>query len=105
MGKIVQHNYVLFVFRFGHKCTYAHDNDIKSQLQAKEDTNETSPILSNSGSQSAPRAAEPASSYDTSAVITGQSTQGNAKKKRPGLSNGIVPSKKAMKFFDKVYDK
>jgi hypothetical protein len=40
--------------------------------------------------------------YDASAVI---SSQGTAKKKRPGLSEGLVPSKKAMKFFDKVYDK
>ena len=28
----------------------------------------------------------------------------NVKKKRPGLSDQITPSKKAMKFFDKVYE-
>ncbi len=48
---------------------------------------------------------EPATSYDKSAVITGRSSQGNVKKKRPGLSDSLVPGKKAMKFFDKVYEK
>jgi len=47
---------------------------------------------------------EPKPDYDESSVITGSSSQGVSKKKRPGLSTSLVPSKKAMKFFDRVYE-
>ena len=39
--------------------------------------------------------------YDEGAVIEGG---GVKKKKRPGLSDGLVPGKKAMKFHNRVYN-
>lgn len=43
--------------------------------------------------------------YDAGAVIAAEDTQGMMrKKKRPGLTSGLVPGKKAMKFHNKVYN-
>jgi hypothetical protein len=73
-------------------------------LQTKEEEEEDkTPNLSSSSRPKPPDKTVP-DQYDSSAVITGQSSQGGARKKRPGLSDSLVPGKKAMKFFDKVYE-
>ncbi len=117
--------------RFGHKCSFAHDSDIglktrepdaekvitggsvgdvKSGLADSQNTQGTPPVTV---SRTVPKVAPTPPSttedesrvYDDSAVIEGEDTQlGSKKKKRPGLSEGVMPSKKAMKFHNKVYN-
>lgn len=122
-GKKICWNFRKGRCRFGHNCSFAHDSDIG--LKTKEP--DADKVISgasvgdvNSGGGGgartvpemhvpvaakplapAPPAAAP-QDYDKSAVIEGADFQGIKKKKRPGLSQGIVPSKKAMKFHNKV---
>ena len=57
----------------------------------------TSKKMENTASQNTP--------YDDSAVISADDSQGfSKKKKRPGLAEGLVPGKKAMKFHNSVYN-
>merc|ERR1719225_2305100 len=80
--------------RFGSKCTYAHDSDVKQ----KPTTNEEPLSKKEAFLNTAPSTEEHEDNPD--AVI-----ENNKKpKKRPGLSQGLTPSKKAMKFHEKVYN-
>eukprot|EP00095_Tigriopus_kingsejongensis_P003510 maker-scaffold373_size192110-snap-gene-0.47 protein:Tk03510 transcript:maker-scaffold373_size192110-snap-gene-0.47-mRNA-1 annotation:"PREDICTED: hypothetical protein LOC100648931" len=90
--------------RFGHKCTFAHDSDVKTASVIKEPT-AVENVASTASAQAPAIVRAPLTDYDEGAVITGQDSQGmSKKKKRPGLSDGLVPGKKAMKFYKKVYN-
>ncbi len=121
-GKKVCWNFRKGRCRFGHKCTFAHDSDVglKKPDPASFEPNFTSGPSSSSPvapvgaippvalSPSPPPPPAVGASYNEGSVITGEDTQGLAvamrKKKRPGLSQDITPSKKAMKFHNKVYN-
>lgn len=79
-GKKVCWNFRKGRCRFGSKCTFAHDSDVAAS--SKEETNE----------------------QDTSNDVVAVAKNMNAKKKRPGLSDNLVPGKKAMKFHNQVYN-
>ncbi len=114
-GKKVCWNFRKGRCRFGHKCTFAHDSDIglkkpeaapkKPDISAEPSSGQVAPPP-----QPPPAAQLPVQSaeFDEGSVISGEDTQGYAaaakKKKRPGLSQDLTPSKKAMKFHNKVYN-
>lgn len=89
--------------RFGHKCTFAHDSDVK--VTSANQTPDPVAEMAEAAVSSAPKAIQLADSeYESGAVISAEDSQGMVrKKKRPGLSDDLVPGKKAMKFYNKVY--
>ncbi|XP_034769245.2 uncharacterized protein LOC117966720 [Acipenser ruthenus] len=70
--------------RFGHKCKFAHDSDLQTPVL---------PVPSPAGSTQSPPA-EPADHRDRSEP--GQPRTG---KRKPGLSNTLVPPKRSMKNY------
>lgn len=93
--------------RHGHKCTFAHDTDVKTARGGQQaeprydaDSQITSREKAPGGSgpviqlAAAPRELTPPREEEEDPV---------QRKKRPGLSQGLVPSKKAMQFHNKVY--
>ena len=112
-GKKVCYNFRKGRCRHGHKCKFAHDNDVSKAVSenlysAKYD--EASQI-SNDKAESRTLAPVPmVQSNEEFAFGSGPEgdpsvvTISSGKKKRPGLSDGLVPSKKAMKFHNKVYN-
>ena len=76
--------------RFGNKCTFAHDSDVKVQAGTN-----VAPGTSRGQEDEVKAMAEAA----------GAIVESNKRpRKRPGLSDGLVPGKKAMKFHQKVYN-
>jgi len=101
-GKKVCWNFRKGRCRFGSKCTFAHDSDIKHRpqmaLQSNHNagTNSEKPMVNQ---------ANTASFIDPDADNSDAVIECNKRaKKRPGLSDGLVPGKKAMKFHEKVYN-
>lgn len=90
-GKKVCWNFRKGRCRFGSKCTFAHDNDVPSKKSHETPDQIVMPNQPSRGSEPGPA--------DEGVVIENNKRP----KKRPGLSNSIVPGKKAMKFHDKVY--
>ena len=76
--------------RFGNKCTFAHDSDVKVQ--------KTNAAPGTSKGQEDEVSAKPAEAAE--AIVESNKRP----RKRPGLSDGLVPGKKAMKFHQKVYN-
>jgi len=109
-GKKVCYNFRKGRCRHGHKCKFAHDNDVSSAVSenlysAKYD--EDAQISSDKAAVSRTLAPVPmVGSQDVTEEVSGENgaTISSGKKKRPGLSDGLVPSKKAMKFHNKVYN-
>jgi len=98
-GKKVCWNYRKGRCRFGHNCTFAHDSDIGLRKRAVE-TADKRPDFASAPSASAPGQSLLAAEEDSS--TDGGPAAG--RKKRPGLAEGLVPGKKAMKFHNKVYN-
>jgi len=101
-GKKVCWNFRKGRCRHGHKCSFAHDSDVKTSVVESLYT---------------PKYDEGAQvSCDKVDTMTVQPLQMNrsmreeedegqkVRKKRPGLSEGLMPSKKAMQFHNKVYN-
>lgn len=91
-GKQICWNYRKGRCRFGHNCKYVHDSD----------------VVGLSGSTQDPEPAEPevvATSAAAPCKVGNEGTAQKHKKKRPGLSDSVVPSKKAMKFYHKTQGK
>ena len=99
--------------RFGSKCTFAHDSDVKQKPELtgtatttndseknRQNNAATGANLVQLNSNHSAQKFENDELDNSEAVIECNKT----KKKRPGLSNGLVPSKKAMKFHEKVYN-
>ena len=101
-GKKICWNFRKGRCRFGHKCTYAHDSDVLASIQRQTESSELSE--SELTARLPTETASTSKKYDDSAVISSSGMHQSVKKKRPGLSDQITPSKKAMKFFDKVYE-
>jgi len=97
--------------RFGSKCTFAHDSDVKQKPELTGTTTaDSEKNRQNSAATGAnlvqPNANHSAHMFENDELDNSEAVIecNKAKKKRPGLSNGIVPSKKAMKFHEKVYN-
>lgn len=108
-GKKVCYNFRKGRCRHGHKCKFAHDNDVSSAVtenlySAKYD--EDAQISSDKAVSRTLAPVPMVGSQDVTEDGEGESgaTISSGKKKRPGLSDGLVPSKKAMKFHNKVYN-
>jgi len=82
--------------RQGAQCKFAHDNDVKTNRVHEVKYDADSQISSEKCHQGAVEQIKlnPVHNAEEEVVM---------RKKRPGLSQGIVPSKKAMKFHKKVY--
>ena len=113
-GKKVCYNFRKGRCRHGHRCKFAHDNDVSKEVSdslysAKYDEaaqishekveTDTRPHLHLAPTTEDVDLLLPPESEPEGAVISA------GKKKRPGLSDKLVPSKKAMKFHNKVYSK
>ncbi|XP_064460387.1 uncharacterized protein LOC135370537 [Ornithodoros turicata] len=82
-GKKICWNYRKGRCRFGHNCKYFHDSDVPTQLVPPADT-----------------VTVVADTLDADACS--QSQPAKPKNKRPGLSDGVQLSKKAMKFYHRT---
>ncbi|KAK8385580.1 hypothetical protein O3P69_016388 [Scylla paramamosain] len=94
-GKKICWNYRKGRCKFGHNCKYAHDSDISKPSEPKEaqsNLNSTTTATALYGDTAASQVSV------TESVIDELSAK---KKKRPGLSEGIVPSKKVQKIYRK----
>lgn len=100
-GKKICWNYRKGRCRFGHKCAFAHDSDLQKTAEELEEENklQTTVICQNGLSKNIvlPDTANFEPNNDAKTA--------NAKKKRPGLSQGLAPGKKVMKMFHKQQDK
>merc|ERR1712066_285966 len=107
-GKKVCWNFRKGRCRFGSKCTFAHDNDValpkEDDAEAATSDNQTGQVSATPGGvlqlgTQPPNECDPnpAGLDQSSAVIS------HNKRKRPGLSDGLTPSKKASKFYNKLY--
>ncbi|XP_077509806.1 uncharacterized protein LOC144120891 [Amblyomma americanum] len=85
-GKQICWNYRKGRCRFGHNCKYVHDSDVVG-LSTQE-----------------PEPPEP-EVVATSAAASSDCTSHKRKNKRPGLSDNLSLSKKAMKFYHKTQGK
>jgi len=95
--------------RHGHKCSFAHDNDISSSLvekmyTPKYDSEAQVADGKNAGSVAPLRTVGMQPDWRLQEAEENEE-EARVRKKRPGLSQGLVPSKKAMKFHEKVYSK
>lgn len=87
-GKKICWNHRKGKCRFGHNCKYAHDTELqkpKEQLQLERQIEQT--VLCQS--QMLPE----------TSINDIKQMQGIEKRKRPGLSRGLVPNKKVMKNY------
>lgn len=83
-GKKICWNYRKGRCRFGHNCKYFHDSDVPTQIVPPADT-----------------VTVIADTLDTEGGAS-RSQPDRVKNKRPGLSDGLQLSKKAMKFYHKT---
>ncbi|XP_066253011.1 uncharacterized protein [Euwallacea similis] len=103
-GKKICWNYRKGRCRFGHNCKYAHDSDIQKsqqQLNAELEVAKARSVVCQSGSlnsslMSQKFSLEQANPCEDSAQVP-EATK--TKRKRPGLSQGLVPGKKVMKQY------
>lgn len=96
--------------RFGSRCKYAHDSDLQSTAAlacmgtAEEDGTEAGSDTTGLTQAAPPPPQTPDSQTTTSFLRRGQEEDGTeeerARKKRPGLSNTLIPPKKALKQFN-----
>ncbi|XP_056644694.1 zinc finger CCCH domain-containing protein 8 [Diorhabda sublineata] len=99
-GKKICWNYRKGRCRFGHKCKYAHDSDIqktKEQIEVeKAVTINNSIVCENilSGMKS-----KPVKTTDERSDNEEGNTKNKQKRKRPGLTQGLIPGKKIMKQY------
>jgi len=89
--------------RQGAKCKFGHDNDVKTDRIAAENKYDAESQISSD--KAANGAAHPIRFNPAEREISPPKEEEEAavRKKRPGLSQGLIPSKKAMMFHKKVY--
>lgn len=78
--------------RFGHNCKYAHDSDLHSDMPADSSDQSESNTVCDSLSGSVPKVDK----HDV--PVEGEVLK---KKKRPGLTQGLVPGKKVINMYKK----
>ena len=109
-GKKVCYNFRKGRCRHGHKCKFAHDNDV-----SKDVTDNLYSVKYDEASQISSDKADTDTRPPISMVMVtpdtvdtdqdnGAASISSGKKKRPALSDNLTPSKKAMKFHNKVYN-
>jgi len=108
-GKKVCYNFRKGRCRHGHKCKFAHDNDVSKAVsdnlytakydEAAQISNEKQETDTRPNIHLVPNIGQDVDVAEDPSVVSISS----GKKKRPGLSDGLTPSKKAMKFYNKVY--
>ena len=103
-GKKVCLNFRKGRCRHGHNCKFAHDNDVskdvvESLYSVKYD--ETAQISNDKSETDTKPQIQLVTSDHT---LDDQHETVQRKQKRPGLSDTLTPSKKAMKFHNKVYN-
>lgn len=93
-GKKICWNYRKGKCRFGHKCKYAHDSELqKSREQLKvENQIQQTIIYQNKEAPQAPC---------KEIKLIQNNFKNKEKRKRPGLAQGLVPSKKVLKSYFK----
>lgn len=92
-GKKICWNYRKGKCRFGHNCIYAHDSDLQKtaeQLEAENQVQQTVLCQNKKLPQPTPHELK---QIQSEAVLNQQ------KRKRPGLTQGLVPGKKVMKDY------
>jgi len=89
--------------RQGAKCKFGHDNDVKTDRVVPENKYDVESQISND--KAAKGAAQPIKFNPNSRREPTPEKEEDVmmRKRRPGLSEGLVPSKKAMMFHQKVY--
>ncbi|XP_017779329.1 PREDICTED: uncharacterized protein LOC108564734 [Nicrophorus vespilloides] len=98
-GKKVCWNYRKGRCRFGHNCKYAHDSDLqktKEELSLENRVENT--VICQNQELTQPSAQE-------LLQIKNDSTAANQKRKRPGLTQGLVPGKKVMRSYKQQHNK
>lgn len=95
-GKKICWNYRKGRCKFGHNCKYAHDSDISKPADSKDIQSTIHTTTKGTVQHGDNTVASQVTVTD--AVIDELSPK---KKKRPGLSDGIVPSKKVQKLHRK----
>lgn len=91
-GKKICWNYRKGKCRFGHKCTFAHDSDLhrsKAELDALNAPQET--LICQAQHTNGPPHEE--------VEVDQENNQTTLKRKRPGLSQTLVPGKKVLKMY------
>ena len=88
-GKQICWNYRKGRCRFGHNCKFAHDSDLH------QSTSQSSSFSGNVSGQNVPDGGS--SDHDSDEGEEGQAKR----KKRPGLSQTLVPGKKVMNMYKK----
>lgn len=94
-GKKICWNYRKGKCRFGHNCIYAHDSDLqktKEQLEAENQVQQT--VLCQNQLLPQP-------SIQELKEIQQDAIANKKSRKRPGLTQGLVPGKKVMKSYMK----
>lgn len=88
--------------RHGHRCSFAHDSDINSSVAEKLYTPKYDKEAQISSDKMNSGLVAPLEMGDD---MKEDLEEAPRKKWRPGLSNGLEPSKKAMRFHNEVYNK
>jgi len=99
-GKKVCWNFRKGRCRHGHKCSFAHDSDVKSSVVESLYSPKYESGAQVSCQKADTRTVQP---LQMEMMVGEVEEDGVVRKKRPGLSDGLQPSKKAMKFHNKVY--
>uniref|UniRef100_G3MSA1 C3H1-type domain-containing protein n=1 Tax=Amblyomma maculatum TaxID=34609 RepID=G3MSA1_AMBMU len=87
-GKQICWNYRKGRCRFGHNCKYVHDSDVVAPSDSTEEPEPPEPEV-----------------VAASSAASGDSASQKRKNKRPGLSDNLHLSKRAMKFYHKTQSK
>ncbi|KAJ4427112.1 hypothetical protein ANN_24727 [Periplaneta americana] len=95
-GKKICWNFRKGRCRFGHNCKFAHDSDLhRSETELQESGNQTEQVPLQSQNQVVPITEE-------QTEVDGENTPSKLiRKKRPGLTQGLIPGKKVMKMYKK----
>ncbi|KAG5879906.1 hypothetical protein JTB14_018449 [Gonioctena quinquepunctata] len=99
-GKKICWNYRKGRCRFGHNCKFAHDSDIQKSKDQLE--TEKSVALQNSvvcTSNQTGFSSQILESTGADVEMNDEDTTQNKKRKRPGLTQGLVPGKRVMKQY------
>ncbi|XP_060530048.1 uncharacterized protein LOC132704186 [Cylas formicarius] len=98
-GKKICWNYRKGRCRFGHNCKYAHDSDVQktdAQLEVEKETLATKGIVCHSGGSNSSLARPTPQELEE---IKEENSTDKRKRKRLGLTQGLVPGKKVMKHY------
>ncbi|CAG9585730.1 unnamed protein product [Danaus chrysippus] len=100
-GKKICWNYRKGKCRFGHNCKYAHDSDIQKSAEELEAEKQNLKTVVCEGAGTMSSAPPPQVVLEASLATDDESWEGKSckKKKRPGLTQGLIPGQKVMKLY------